>query len=102
MGHHDTACLGPRPGEDLSDQVLAATNSRWKSVDAILQREILNRVIRRAKANGALKFFAGAADRAGFVGLIAGHIIQASSSAFDDFAKSGTDQAANRKMLGLG
>src|SRR6202035_3587912 len=33
--------------------------------------------------------------------LIAHHIIQASSSSFDDFAKSGADQAANRRMLGL-
>jgi sugar phosphate isomerase/epimerase len=30
------------------------------------------------------------------------HIIQAAESAFDDFAGSGADQAANRRMLGLG
>ena len=41
----------------------------------------------------------GAAEGAPF---IARHIIQASEAAFDDFAKSGADQAANRKMLGLG
>src|SRR6266576_3375984 len=40
----------------------------------------------------------GAAEGAPF---IARHIIQASSSSFDDFAKSGADQAANRRMLGL-
>jgi len=40
----------------------------------------------------------GAAEGAPF---IAHHIIQASESAFDDFAKSGTNDAANRRMLGL-
>jgi len=40
----------------------------------------------------------GAAEGAPF---IARHIIQASSSSFDDFAKSGADHAANRRMLGL-
>jgi sugar phosphate isomerase/epimerase len=33
--------------------------------------------------------------------FIARHIIQAASRAFDDFAASGVDMAANRKMLGL-
>jgi len=40
----------------------------------------------------------GAAEGAPF---IASHIIQAASTTFDDFANSGTDQAANRRMLGL-
>ena len=40
----------------------------------------------------------GAAEGAPF---IARHIIQAASRLFDDFAGSGVDQAANRKMLGL-
>jgi sugar phosphate isomerase/epimerase len=40
----------------------------------------------------------GAAEGAPF---IANHIIQAASTTFDDFAASGTDQAANRRMLGL-
>lgn len=40
----------------------------------------------------------GAAEGAPF---IARHIIQASTSTFDDFASSGTDQQANRQMLGL-
>jgi sugar phosphate isomerase/epimerase len=40
----------------------------------------------------------GAAEGAPF---IARHIIQGSTSAFDDFASSGADQRANRKMLGL-
>jgi sugar phosphate isomerase/epimerase len=40
----------------------------------------------------------GAAEGAPF---IARHIIQAASTTFDDFAASGTDQQANRKMLGL-
>ncbi len=40
----------------------------------------------------------GAAEGAPF---IAHHIIQAASSSFDDFAKSGADLAANRRMLGL-
>jgi len=40
----------------------------------------------------------GAAEGAPF---IAHHIIQAASSTFDDFAKSGADHAANRRMLGL-
>jgi len=34
--------------------------------------------------------------------FIARHIIHAAERAFDDFAKSGTDAEANRKMLGLG
>jgi sugar phosphate isomerase/epimerase len=33
--------------------------------------------------------------------FIAGHIIQTAQHAFDDFAKSGADNEANRKMLGL-
>lgn len=41
----------------------------------------------------------GAAEGARF---IADHIIVAAERAFDDFAASGTDEAANRRMLGLG
>ena len=33
--------------------------------------------------------------------FISKHIIQAAQSAFDDFAKSGADEQANRRMLGL-
>ena len=40
----------------------------------------------------------GAAEGAPF---IARHIIQAASTTFDDFASSGADQQANRRMLGL-
>ena len=40
----------------------------------------------------------GAAEGAPFIQR---HIIQAVSNSFDDFASSGTDQAANRRMLGL-
>jgi len=40
----------------------------------------------------------GAAEGAKF---IRDHIIKVSDRAFDDFVKSGADQAANRKMLGL-
>ena len=40
----------------------------------------------------------GAAEGAPFIQR---HIIQASSTAFDDFASSGADQRANRRMLGL-
>ena len=40
----------------------------------------------------------GAAEGAPF---IAHHIIQAATRAFDDFAGSGADRAANRRMLGL-
>jgi sugar phosphate isomerase/epimerase len=40
----------------------------------------------------------GAAEGAPF---IARHIIQAAASTFDDFAASGADRAANRRMLGL-
>jgi sugar phosphate isomerase/epimerase len=40
----------------------------------------------------------GAAEGAPF---IAHHIIQATETSFEDFAKSGADQAANRRMLGL-
>jgi sugar phosphate isomerase/epimerase len=41
----------------------------------------------------------GAAEGAPF---IESHIIQAATRAFDDFAASGVDHAANRKMLGIG
>ena len=34
--------------------------------------------------------------------FIARHIIETAERAFDDFAKSGTDREANRRMLGLG
>ncbi len=40
----------------------------------------------------------GAAEGAPF---IAHHIIQAANQSFDDFAGSGADQAANRRMMGL-
>ena len=40
----------------------------------------------------------GAAEGAPF---IRDHLIQVASRAFDDFAASGTDGAANRRMLGL-
>ncbi|WP_061930747.1 sugar phosphate isomerase/epimerase [Aureimonas sp. AU22] len=40
----------------------------------------------------------GAAEGAPF---IAAHIIQVTERAFDDFAGAGTDEAANRRMLGL-
>jgi sugar phosphate isomerase/epimerase len=40
----------------------------------------------------------GAAEGAPF---IANHIIRVADRAFDDFAKSGADEAANRRMLGL-
>lgn len=40
----------------------------------------------------------GAREGAGF---IAGHIIRVTEKAFDDFAAGGTDQAANRRLLGL-
>jgi len=41
----------------------------------------------------------GAAEGAPF---IAAHIIRAVGRAFDDFAAAGTDEAANRRMLGIG
>jgi sugar phosphate isomerase/epimerase len=41
----------------------------------------------------------GAAEGAEFIRK---HIIKVADRAFDDFAKSGADKAANRKMLGLG
>jgi len=41
----------------------------------------------------------GAAEGAPF---IEGHIIEVASRAFDDFAASGADSAANNKMLGIG
>ncbi|MBL8592901.1 MAG: sugar phosphate isomerase/epimerase, partial [Devosia sp.] len=40
----------------------------------------------------------GAAEGAPF---IQSHIINVTEKAFDDFAASGTDKAANRKILGL-
>ena len=41
----------------------------------------------------------GAAEGAPF---IAGHIIEVTDKAFDDFASGGTDEAANKRMLGIG
>ena len=41
----------------------------------------------------------GAAEGAPF---IARHLINAADRAFDDFAATGTDEAANRRMLGIG
>jgi hypothetical protein len=40
----------------------------------------------------------GAAEGAPF---IASHIIEVTDKAFDDFATGGTDEAANRRMLGI-
>jgi sugar phosphate isomerase/epimerase len=41
----------------------------------------------------------GAREGAAFIG---DHIIRVTETAFDDFAASGTDEAANRRMLGIG
>ena len=41
----------------------------------------------------------GAAEGAPF---IADHIIRVTDKAFDDFADGGSDEAANRRMLGIG
>jgi L-ribulose-5-phosphate 3-epimerase UlaE len=41
----------------------------------------------------------GAREGAAF---IRDHIIRVTEKAFDDFAASGTDEAANRRMLGIG
>jgi hypothetical protein len=41
----------------------------------------------------------GAREGAEFIG---GHIIRVTEKVFDDFAAGGTDEAANRRMLGLG
>ena len=41
----------------------------------------------------------GAREGAEFV---SDHIIRVTEKAFDDFAAGGTDEAANRRMLGLG
>ena len=41
----------------------------------------------------------GAREGAAFV---KDHIIRVTEKAFDDFADGGTDDAANRKMLGIG
>jgi ATP-dependent helicase/nuclease subunit B len=72
------ACL--RPGvltfDDLTTQIIAATNSRLKFVDAVSERELIRGVIRRALADGALKFFADAARRSGFVDLLVVHIAE--------------------------
>jgi len=40
----------------------------------------------------------GAREGAAFINR---HIIRVTDKAFDDFASGGTDQAANRRMLGL-
>jgi ATP-dependent helicase/nuclease subunit B len=73
-----TACL--QPGvltfEDLTAQLLAASGARLKSVDKILQRELLRRVVASAIENRKLQFFADAARRAGFIDLIAEHITE--------------------------
>ena len=34
--------------------------------------------------------------------FIADHIIRVTETAFDDFAAGGADEAANRRMLGIG
>lgn len=73
-----TACLraGVVTFEDLTDQVLAATNVRVKPIDLILQRELVRRVIASAIEKKKLSFFADAASRPNFIGLVAEHITE--------------------------
>ncbi len=69
-------CPGVLTFEDLTKQVLAASNVRLKSVDAILQRELIRRVVDQAVADRALTFFADAAGRPGFTDLLAEHFAE--------------------------
>ena len=72
------ACF--RPGvltfDDLTAQILTAANVRAKAMDAVMQRELLRRVIDLAQSAGTLTFFADAARRSGFVDLVAEHIAE--------------------------
>ena len=73
-----TACLrtGVLTFEDLTAQVFTASGARFKPIDAILQRELLRRVIASTTENRMLSFFAEAAGRSGFVDLVAEHITE--------------------------
>jgi ATP-dependent helicase/DNAse subunit B len=62
--------------DDLTNQILVASNSRLKLIDKISQRDLLRQVVEQALGDRKLTFFAGAASRSGFVGLLADHITE--------------------------
>ena len=71
------ACLSP--GVMTFDNLADAHSARGQElglrpIAPVLQRELLRRVIVRALEDGALKYFADAARRSGFVELLAEHI----------------------------
>ncbi len=73
-----TACL--RPGlmtfENFTDEVLIASSQRLKTLDSFQQRELIRHVLRQALEHDSLQLFAMAAERPGFIGLVAGHLTE--------------------------
>ncbi len=76
--HGLTASL--RPGvltfDDLTRQILTATNDLLKPLDSVLVRDLLRRVVAQALTSNNLSFFAESATRPGFIDLLAEHIAE--------------------------
>jgi ATP-dependent helicase/DNAse subunit B len=70
------ACLhtGVLTFDDLTAQILIASGSRLKPLDKNLQRDLIRQLVARALEQGQLTFFADAATRSAFVGLLRDHI----------------------------
>ena len=79
-----------------------------KVLNSAADGDSIRRFTRECSAAGALSwhpnivvvFDAGVTDEG--APFIAEHIIRVTERAFDDFADAGTDEAANRRMLGIG
>ncbi len=70
------ACLSPGvvTFDQLTRSILAATRPRRRPLSRLQQRELLRRVVHTAAGAGRLSLFAAAADRAGFIDLLAEHV----------------------------
>ena len=73
-----TACLHPgvQTFDDFLGEVLIAAHARLKILSSTQQRDLVRHVIQRVAQRGSLQLFAEAAQRPGFLGLVAGHITE--------------------------
>jgi ATP-dependent helicase/nuclease subunit B len=70
------ACLSPGVMTfiNFAERILSGSQSRLRPIPPPLERELIRRAVREAIQRGELEFFAQAAQRDGFVDLVADHI----------------------------
>ena len=75
LGGMAQGCLEPGVAtfDDLAKKILLADGVKTRIIAAVAQRELLRRIIAIAHKTGALKFYAAAAERTGFVDMLAEH-----------------------------